>query len=708
MADLNEQMTSLLETEELPYADDASSSITRTRGIPKSKPFNPIESQALLESYKPEIKEARQEAKFEENKETAKSIGTGLLTGFAGLPSDVLEGVNFVNDYLAEKGSPKALLFKDAINEAREKYGRDAFDKKFTEITGIKSDASNVDQIVGEILSPAGAFVATAKGGIKATQGAIKLYDFLKDKMILQTKLLRGDVPPGAGGVVQVADGPTISTATTGGQMSDLIDKNKDIISAGIDAAKTTKTIDSGDPNRPIINLSEIGIKTPDGAEAANIYRYFEGKELEKIGMGNDYTAEGYAKLSDEVKDRLYKQTGVYRGQLGTKDPKTGRYKDGKLRYKLSTADFQFNEGYLKDLGVIEGGFNSKNIPAEGITLEQMLNAKDLYRNYASVASNGDYGLIKDIKVKNFDTYINERKLDPAEAMKELEGTEAIYSRHGGAETIYVRGGKSSDVRANLLHEIQHAIQHREGFNAGSSGNRFLYANTNFGNTYTSLVTNVNVEKKVARSAFEQSPVGRTLDKELLESVTDKLVKREYKNIVGQYNKTESDGYFKELPLTDIGSFDKSGVQLMVEPKVYKGYDTRDIRFTMNEEELANSLSRSPVYQDYIKKRIITQHKARNLILMEAEAHKLYIKAPGEVQARKIVEDDIEYQRILKIAEKDPRVKIPNDPIKRDIFINNIFRGTMRPSEKGVLQGQGVKVDSGGNTTSPIRAGEEQ
>jgi len=708
MADLNEQMTSLLETEELPYADDASSSITRTRGIPKSKPFNPIESQALLESYKPEIKEARQEAKFEENKETAKSIGTGLLTGFAGLPSDVLEGVNFVNDYLAEKGSPKALLFKDAINEAREKYGRDAFDKKFTEITGIKSDASNVDQIVGEILSPAGAFVATAKGGIKATQGAIKLYDFLKDKMILQTKLLRGDVPPGAGGVVQVADGPTISTATTGGQMSDLIDKNKDIISAGIDAAKTTKTIDSGDPNRPIINLSEIGIKTPDGAEAANIYRYFEGKELEKIGMGNDYTAEGYAKLSDEVKDRLYKQTGVYRGQLGTKDPKTGRYKDGKLRYKLSTADFQFNEGYLKDLGVIEGGFNSKNIPAEGITLEQMLNAKDLYRNYASVASNGDYGLIKDIKVKNFDTYINERKLDPAEAMKELEGTEAIYSRHGGAETIYVRGGKSSDVRANLLHEIQHAIQHREGFNAGSSGNRFLYANTNFGNTYTSLVTNVNVEKKVARSAFEQSPVGRTLDKELLESVTDKLVKREYKNIVGQYNKTESDGYFKELPLTDIGSFDKSGVQLMVEPKVYKGYDTRDIRFTMNEEELANSLSRSPVYQDYIKKRIITQHKARNLILMEAEAHKLYIKAPGEVQARKIVEDDIEYQRILKMAEKDPRVKIPTDPVKRDIFINNIFRGTMRPSEKGVLQGQGVKVDSGGNTTSPIRAGEEQ
>ena len=207
MADLNEQMTSLLEKEELPYADDATAATdyitkpfareTRKYAGSPSKPFNPIESQALLESYKPKIKEKRQEDRFEENIDTAKSIGTGVLTGFAGLPSDILEGVNFVNDYLAEKGSPKALIFKDAINEAREKYGRAAFDKKFTEITGIESDASNIDQIVGEILSPAGAFVATAKGGVKATQGAIKLYDFLQDAFKTQTNLLRGNIPPG-------------------------------------------------------------------------------------------------------------------------------------------------------------------------------------------------------------------------------------------------------------------------------------------------------------------------------------------------------------------------------------------------------------------------------------------------------------------------------------------------------------------------------
>ncbi len=711
MADLNEQMTSLLETEELPYADDATAATdyitkpfarqTRKYASSPSKPFNPIESQALLESYKPEIKEARQEAKFQENKETAKSIGTGLATGIFGLPSDVLEGVNFVNDYLAEKGSPKALLFKDAINEVREKFGRDAFDKKFTEITGVKSDASNIDQIVGEILSPAGAFVATAKGGIKATQGAIKLYDFLKDKMIFQTKLLRGDVPPG--GATQLVTGNVDNTATQMGNINQI--KNKEIAAAAVDAAKTTKTVNSGEPNQPIINLSEIGPKTPDGLAASKTY-----EKLETDAMGGSYSEEKYKNLSLDKKDKLYRETGVYRGQ------------DGKLRYKIPTADFQFNEGYLKDLGVIDGGFNSKNIPAEGITLEQMLNAKDLYRNYASVASNGDYGLLKDIRVKNFDSYIKENKLSPEDAMTELDGTQAIYSRHEGGETIYVRGGLKSNVRDDLLHEIQHAIQHREGFNAGSSPNRFLTdMSTELGQRYKNTLQNVYTEKRNALSTFEQTVVDgkRTnLDflqnKELFESVTDKLVKREYTTLLETYNKTNVDGYFDELP---AGIRYLQRKDMLVDPPmivrgesrpfVYQGYDTRNVKFNDNERNLANILSDNPSFQEYIRERIIVEHKARNLKLMEAVAHKDYVKVPGEVQARKIVEDDIAYRKIIKQLQDEGR-PIPTDPKERDELIQRIFRRTMNPSEKGVLQGQSVKVDSGGNTTSPIRAGEEQ
>jgi hypothetical protein len=699
MADLSEQMTSLLEKEELPYADDATAATSRIRRMPKSKKFFPEESINLLESYKPEIREQRQAETLDENIGKMKSVGTGLLTGFAGLPSDVIEGVNFVNDFLAEKGSPKALLFKDAINEMRKNYGREAFDKKFTEITGIKSDGTNTAQIMGEILSPAGAFVATAKGVVKATEGATKLYKFLQDNFELQTKLLRGDVPPGAGGVAQVADGPTVSTATVGGQMSDLIEKNKDIIKAGVDVAKGTKTVDSGDPNRPIINLSEIGIKTPDGFAASKTY-----EKLEADAMGGVYSEERYKNLSLSEKDRLYQETGVYRGQ------------DGQLRYKIPTADFQFNEGYLKELGVIEGGFNSKNIPDEGITLEQMLNAKDLYRNYANPAANGEYGLLKDIKIKNFNSYIKEKNLEPSEAMTQLEGTQAIYSRHEGKETIYVRGGLKSTVRNDLLHEIQHAIQHREGFNAGSSPNRFLLdTSTEFGKTYKGLLQNVYTGRKNALSKFEQFIVGGKQpnrnflkDKDLFESVTDKLVKREYDTLLKNYSKRDSSGYFVELP-ADIRYLQTRNMLVdppiiirgESKPRLYKDYGgTMSVKFNENERYLANLLADNPSFQDYIRERILLEHTARNIKLMESNAHKEYIKVPGEVQARKIVEDDVRYKNIMKQLEERGE-KIPTDPKERDILINRIFR-QMKPSEKGVLQGQGVKVDSSGDTTSPI------
>ena len=426
--------------------------------------------------------------------------------------------------------------------------------------------------------------------------------------------------------------------------------------------------------------------------------------------MGGSYSEEKYKNLSLDKKDKLYRETGVYRGQ------------DGKLRYKIPTADFQFNEGYLKDLGVIDGGFNSKNIPAEGITLEQMLNAKDLYRNYASVASNGDYGLLKDIRVKNFDSYIKENKLSPEDAMTELDGTQAIYSRHEGGETIYVRGGLKSNVRDDLLHEIQHAIQHREGFNAGSSPNRFLTdMSTELGQRYKNTLQDVYTEKRNALSTFEQTVVDgkRTnLDflqnKELFESVTDKLVKREYTTLLETYNKTNVDGYFDELP---AGIRYLQRKDMLVDPPmivrgesrpfVYQGYDTRNVKFNDNERNLANILSDNPSFQEYVRERIIVEHKARNLKLMEAVAHKDYVKVPGEVQARKIVEDDIAYRKIIKQLQDEGR-PIPTDPQERDELIKRIFRRTMKPSEKGVLQGQGVKVDSGGNTTSPIRAGEEQ
>ena len=717
MADLNEQMTSLLEKEELPYADDATAATSRIRGMPKSKRFIPEESLNLLESYKPEIKEKRIEEKFAKNIDTAKSMGTGLATGIFGLPSDVLEGVNFVNDYLAEKGSSKALLFKDAINEAREKYGRDAFDKKFTEITGIKSDASNIDQIVGEILSPAGAFVTTAKGGVKVTQGALKLYDFLQDAFKTQTNLLKGDIPPG--GAAQLVTGNVDNTATQMGNINQI--KNKEIAAAAIDAAKTTKTIDSGDPNRPIINLSEIGLKTEAGQDAVKRY-----KELEKNAFAarkQIYTRLNYYNLPNSVKDDLYRQTGVYRG------------KEGAFKFKVSTAEAQLNIGGLSEAGIVEGGtnvvkrFNASNIPPEGIPLEDVLNFQPLYKQYGKKENNfaqgiagfedkfprQQYVLLKDIKVKSMDDFI---KLRIAEGMpvKQAERykatTSAVYSTRGDEEVIYVSSKDNlSKVRTDLLHEIQHAIQRREGYIGGSSPQTILNDMTN-GTWGLDIQKLADDKTQILEDFIKDTPKLPMNDNmiNIFKSATDKLIKREFKYMYK--NMPDSKSAKDSLPNT-AGTY-----KVNVADEVNNvDYDGKAINFTPVETALINKIGDLSSFREYMKFRALLERQTIRLNKLEEKAIEKYTYSTGEMQSRRVEKMDVLYQDAIKDLRNRGILK-PNEVPSKELQ-DRIFRGIgvkdtgeyrdLFPSKfegQGVLQDQKIKPQ-GTNVDTYAKIGEQ-
>ena len=717
MADLNEQMTSLLEKEELPYADDATAATSRIRGMPRSKRFIPEESLNLLESYKPEIKEKRIEEKFAKNIDTAKSMGTGLATGIFGLPSDVLEGVNFVNDYLAEKGSSKALLFKDAINEAREKYGRDAFDKKFTEITGIKSDASNIDQIVGEILSPAGAFVTTAKGGVKVTQGALKLYDFLQDAFKTQTNLLKGDIPPG--GAAQLVTGNVDNTATQMGNINQI--KNKEIAAAAIDAAKTTKTIDSGYPNRPIINLSEIGLKTEAGQDAVKRY-----KELEKNAFAarkQIYTRLNYYNLPNSVKDDLYRQTGVYRG------------KEGAFKFKVSTAEAQLNIGGLSEAGIVEGGtnvvkrFNASNIPPEGIPLEDVLNFQPLYKQYGKKENNfaqgiagfedkfprQQYVLLKDIKVKSMDDFI---KLRIAEGMpvKQAERykatTSAVYSTRGDEEVIYVSSKDNlSKVRTDLLHEIQHAIQRREGYIGGSSPQTILNDMTN-GTWGLDIQKLADDKTQILEDFIKDTPKLPMNDNmiNIFKSATDKLIKREFKYMYK--NMPDSKSAKDSLPNT-AGTY-----KVNVADEVNNvDYDGKAITFTPVETALINKIGDLSSFREYMKFRALLERQTIRLNKLEEKAIEKYTYSTGEMQARRVEKMDVLYQDAIKDLRNRGILK-PNEVPSKELQ-DRIFRGIgvrdtgeyrdLFPSKfegQGVLQDQKIKPQ-GTNVDTYAKIGEQ-
>mgnify|MGYP003143389853 CR=1 FL=1 len=61
---------------------------------------------------------------------------------------------------------PKTETIKPQLDRLQEKYGREQFDKGFTELTGIKSDVSRPAQMLGELVSLGG----IAKAGVKGAK----------------------------------------------------------------------------------------------------------------------------------------------------------------------------------------------------------------------------------------------------------------------------------------------------------------------------------------------------------------------------------------------------------------------------------------------------------------------------------------------------------------------------------------------------------
>ena len=645
MADLNEQMDAML-----------GSSFSEDPTTPKPNFYEKMQRKLDLED--------KGKGKVFVDKEGAdeklQSTVIGMAVGSAAIPSDAItmasEASKFVNkDPMLSTMFPVTSNVSPYLEEVNKLAGRPGFEELIKAL-GIKSDPTNTSQIVGEILSPSFYFPAF-KGAVKLSKAAGKAFDDLGD-------IFKGG--DGTGGAKLAAESATSSNVGKASQIDDF--------------------------NQPTINLSEAGIKAPDGARAATIY-----EKLEADAMGGVYTKENgselYAKLSLDEKDRLFKETGVYRGL------------EGKLRYKIPTGDAQLNQGYLRDLGVIEDGvvpvFNTSKLPKEGLSIKEILNFQDLYRNYGSIKSNGDYGLLENIKVKSFDSYIKEMGLGQ-EAMTDLKNTQAIYSRHEGVETIYIKSGKNiKATKDDILHEIQHAIQHREGFIAGSSPEAFLNGKTQFGKDYQANINSTFYEKRAAFTQLEKrvGDDGKRIfapfldDKDLFESVTNKLVKREYEKILkgAANNKPNNVKYFATpggdvsfLQTRDLLVDPPSFVRNEMKPMEYKGYDGDKITFNEKEADLANALSNKVSFQDYVRQRIILENNVRNQKLMEAEAHQMYLDVGGEVQARKIVEDNDLY----RIA-KDKMGYKPNETVPKEVQ-EEIFR-QIKPSKTGLLEGQTIK-----------------
>jgi hypothetical protein len=544
------------------------------------------------------------------------------------------------------------------VAKVLDKYtGRPAFDELLNAM-GIKSDASNPYQVVGEVLSPSGVLALPKKTIDTLSGGARKMFEDLT-KTVADSKL------------VEETSGANIKTIPQVDEISDI--------------------------NKPTINLNEVGLNTVAGKTAAEEY-----DRLEKYAL-NVY--KDIDKIPDNIKDNMYYMTGAYKDA------------NGKLKYKIPTADAQLNVGFLIDpkINVItrRDFFNADNIPSDGLTLEQILNFKDLYNQYPNLASNLrkrtanvkeiQYGLLKDIKVKNFDTYVKERGFDE----KQIEnfknsGTRAIYSRNGTVETIYVSSGKLNEVKSDLLHEIQHAIQRREGHTPGAAPEDFLHnEKTEFGASYKALEDSINKEHKILKDDFvdtkgffnykvDQMKLGKgflEISKNL-DSAVEKLM-------LIKFNKTFQDSvqgtkqFYKPIPTDQYPKISDRGDLLVDSTKNYESYNLRTVRFSEDEEQLISNLVKDDNFVHYIRMRLVSERQVRNKLIMEKQAHIMYENVIGEKQARKVQRDQEIYEQKLRKARETGRLG-PNEDFSAEEKIK-IFR-RIAPSKYNVYKGQPDKT----------------
>ena len=561
MASLNEQMDDMLGSS---YSEDTTT--------PKPNFYEKTQRKLDLEDKgKGKVFVDKEDAD-----ERLQAFGTGLAVGTAALPSDTISGTSMATDFIS-KDPVMSTMFPTAANLAPyvkelDKYvGRPAFEEVLKAV-GIKSDVTNMNQIAGEIISPIGVFTKAPKAILSTlSDGGKKIYNELFN--------LFGKGGGTSGGMKLVTEGGDLNNINKIPEVDEITEINK-----------------------PKIDMNTVGLNTAVGKEAFKTYADLERKA---IGGTEGFSLEKYKVLDQEVKNDMFRQTGMYRGE------------DGRVRYKIDTRTATLNEGFFIDNGMYKQPNDStlntvliENMP-EGATVKDILNYEDLYRQYNSniVGETGSglktFQQIKNIKIKPITDLPNATE-------SSLKNTAAAYLAE--SDTIYIAGGNSPKfVRSSVLHELQHAIQRREGFNTGGSSSKYLEPNyyESVDKLNKQIDTDVSNITDVLNS--REKKLNIVVDKDILNSAALKLARREI---------TE---------MTKGGGIKKG---------VYIPSDNAVLNFTDTEKELLSVVNHLPEFDNFMQKRVLYLEQQSSNFKKETEAAKKYMSLPGEKEAFKVQDVD--------------------------------------------------------------------
>jgi hypothetical protein len=522
----------------------------------------------------------------EKAKAGLQALAIGPVTGVLGLPSDILDLADMANDAVAKYGEDTVLgqfskLIKPKLDEVQEKYGREAFDRGFTELTGIKSDVTNPPQMLGELIS----LGTLAKTGVKVAKTVGETFS---DTYKGTKKLFEDSTIPPAGGsklaTVDDAPLPEIKETETLLQKPEKVDT-------------TLKTPSAEDyANLPVINPSVIGLQTEIGKRQAK--KFFD---LEKN--------------TNKSPEEIFAETGVYRGP------------DKKLRYELDDRGAKLTKTIKKQFKNFDSEVPMSKLPlGKEFTLEQIFDFDALYKQYDKgiLQNNIMYKPIKDLKIRFKKILFNFNDLggyDPVDDVIDinLNATAFGHTDKSFKTTKVTPKERQARIESTILHEIQHAIQHREGFfSGGNSRDRLNKINPNHkqdGDTNRALLDK-------ARERLEKVNEDARFP---IENFIDEKIRLEKKAKSGEEIGEFAKEYLEEL---------KEKVDNLDIPKNVKAKYGKD-------------------YENYRKNQDILDDQSR-------KAYQEYRDIYGEREAR-LVED--RYQKRKELLGKD------------DTFIKKLFRG---------------------------------
>ena len=444
----------------------------------------------------------------------------------------------------------------------------------------------------------------------------------------------------------------------------------------------------------PMLNAPGTAISIAQAGDAGGTVLGIMGGTRAKSGKKTKQQVDKLQKKGLEGQD-------LWDAQSGRKNRGYYAESDGQFRFEIDTSDAKFASDTL-DLK-----------PYTGTNLEDVLDFPELYEEYPD---------LRKLKVTRLTPEMNDRRSVYLEARYGLD-----------SDTIKLgvdpEKGLDKPTLAALLHEVQHAVQKREGFEQGASST-FLYpsldnAQTAFDEEKKNLIDNATVELR------------RKLSEEVQSTLPPKAVNQVL--IVEGLGLDVSD--IRRIARLSSPSYSPEQREFALDAlaEKYKGRtDSRGNEYTRGSMETAvnqvqniieeefgdvdKMLAVRGAIEEFLPRFHSIEKGVRDIAEMSMESGKAYLRVPGEVEARTVESTYLgkkgagrDVYPTLRTEEYNPERAL--DPSQYIYPVGDRSRSVPSPSpsnqssvkDKAIAGSLGAAATLGaGATASKIREEEEE